>query len=112
VRAVVHAGAISARHGVGELVFARLLHDSVELSEHADRAVDADGVADLDRARGGLLGLDGLVVLEALLVGEVERVRSRGLITQSGTAQSNCWTSSAAIVFWPSMRSEFIEFAR
>ncbi len=35
-----------------------------------------------------------------------------GIITTSGTSQSNCWHSSIEIDFWPSMRSEFIELAR
>jgi len=35
-----------------------------------------------------------------------------GMMTQSGTPQSNCWTVSMLTVFWPSTRSEFIEFAR
>ena len=35
-----------------------------------------------------------------------------GMITQSGTSQSNCCTISMATVFWPSMRRLFIELAR
>ena len=35
-----------------------------------------------------------------------------GMMTQSGTFQSNCCAISIATVFWPSRRSEFIEFAR
>ena len=35
-----------------------------------------------------------------------------GITTQSGTRQPSCCTSSIATVFWPSSRSEFIEFAR
>jgi hypothetical protein len=35
-----------------------------------------------------------------------------GMMTTSGTSQSNCCTISMATVFCPSSRSEFIEFAR
>jgi len=35
-----------------------------------------------------------------------------GMMTQSGTAQSNCWQISIAAVFWPSRRRLFMLLAR
>ena len=35
-----------------------------------------------------------------------------GMISQSGTCQSSCWTISMPTVFWPSTRRLFIELAR
>ena len=35
-----------------------------------------------------------------------------GMMMVSGTSQSNCCTISMEMVFCPSMRSEFMEFAR
>jgi len=35
-----------------------------------------------------------------------------GMTITSGHSQSNCCTISMPTVFWPSMRNEFIEFAR
>ncbi len=35
-----------------------------------------------------------------------------GMMTQSGTCQSNCWQISMAAVFWPSSRKLFMLLAR
>mmetsp|Transcript_3658 Transcript_3658/g.10407 ORF Transcript_3658/g.10407 Transcript_3658/m.10407 type:complete len:553 (+) Transcript_3658:107-1765(+) len=74
VGAVEHPGPVRQGGGVHELLLARLLHDSPAVLERLDRPVDAHGVADLDGAGEGGLGLHGLEDLPVALVHPVKGI--------------------------------------
>jgi hypothetical protein len=74
VRVVEHAGAIGERRLVGQLGFAGLLDDAVELLQGAHGALVAHRIADLDGARQRLPGLHRLEALEVREVRAVERI--------------------------------------
>ena len=79
--------------------------------------VDVAGVAPRTLAAAGLgVDDDTLPGLECPY-GRADRDDITGglvaaYVLQSGTSQPSCWTISMPTVFWPSTRSEFIEFAR
>ena len=75
VRTGEQAIAIGVGRGIGELGLGRDLDDALERAQGADRLLEADRVADLDRRRERGLRLDRLEVGPRARVARVERAR-------------------------------------
>ena len=67
MRTVEHGGAVAQGRGVRQLFLAGLFDDAIELPERANGLLEADRVADLDRAGQGFPGLNRLKGLEVAL---------------------------------------------
>src|SRR5262245_50523339 len=79
VRVVEHAGAVGERRLIGELGFARLFNDAVELLQRAHRALVADRIADLDGAGQRRLRLHRREALEVRQIRAIQRFGILGL---------------------------------